>query len=66
MTMFESCARFQTMSTPELAGLLTRYVTRVRAVLIDPEAGPVAKLAEIERVTDTEVAPPPGPGFPAG
>lgn len=53
------------MSAPELAGLLTRFVTAVRATVIDPEAGPAVKLAAIAAFTDTVVAPPPPPGdFP--
>ena len=64
--MLESCARFQTMSAGELAGILTGYVTKVRAVLIDTETPLSARLAEIERYTDTVVAPPPGAGTGRG
>lgn len=59
--MLESCAHFQTLSAPDLADLLTRFVTAVRATAIDPEAGPAVKLAAIMTFTDTVVAPPPPP-----
>jgi hypothetical protein len=49
------------MSAPDLADLLTRLVTVIRATAIDPEAGPAVKLAEIMTFTDTAVAPPPPP-----
>jgi hypothetical protein len=49
------------MSAEELADLLTRFVTVVRATAVDPEAGPAVKLAEIMTFTDTVVAPPPPP-----
>jgi hypothetical protein len=66
MKMLESCARFRAMDAPELADLLTRYVTRVRQICIDPEAPLPAKLAAIEAYTDQEVAPPPPPGSGTG
>jgi hypothetical protein len=59
--MLETCAHFRTMSAPDLADLLTGFITSLRAVAIDPETGPADKLAAIERITNT-VAPPPPPG----
>jgi hypothetical protein len=52
------------MSATDLAEVLTRYVTFVRATGIGPES-PVMKVSAILAFTDTEVAPPPPPcGFP--
>jgi len=64
MHMYESCERFWTMSAPDLAGLLTRYVTFVRATGVGP-GSPAAAVTEILAFTDTVVAPPPPPcAFP--
>jgi hypothetical protein len=62
--MLESCAHFKTMGASQLAGILTRFVTEVRAVLIDPELSLPIRLAAIEGIVNAVAPPPPPCDFP--
>lgn len=58
--MLESCAQLRRQPPDVLADVLTGLITRLRAVLIDPETGPVDKLTAVFAVVDG-IAPPPPP-----
>lgn len=59
--MLESCSHLRDQDPGALADLMTRFITDLRAVLVDPEARLPVKLAEIESIVD-RAAPPPPPG----